>query len=595
MTTAYTSLLGLALPVTGELSGTWGDVVNQQITGLLDSAVAGTTTLSTDGDVTLTTTEGASNQSRQAILLCSGARTAARNITAPARSKIYTVINATTGGYAVTIRGSGPTTGISVPAGQTAVVAWNGSDFVDASNYVGGNLLVNGTLTVTGTSTLTGAATLTANPTLSAGAANSIPYLNGSKVLTSNAVTLGLNSSGQLLLNSNVVGNLSSPSTLAAAATLNGQVYLPYTVTGYNPLTLGNFGNYNFVAGSAVSGACTGFRISNWNENANGSTTFQAGSDQGADAGFVFQQASTVGYGNGIVNNLLVMVRDSTTFYTANTARMVIDSIGSVGLGVNPSAWNTAGSGRAIQFLNSTNSGANRSSAVASWYGAFGIMNDCYYGTDNNFKYYSGQAAALYQQSAGTHAFLSAGTGTAGNTITFTTVLAAEKDKSIALQGASTQTGTGITFPATINGSSNVNTLDDYEEGTWAPIIQNDAGTPYPYVSRGGNYVKVGNTVTAYAYFQRTTSATSGSYALLSGLPFSVVVASGSYPTMLGMWAAGGSGDGILRNGPTGSIGLTGGGFAYMYYINGTTNTLWNPPSSTAGDVICFQMTYVSA
>jgi len=150
MATAATSLLGLALPVTGELSGTWGDTVNNSITSLLDSAIAGTTTLSTDADVTLSTTTLAANQARQAILLCSGARTVQRNITAPAQSKIYTVINATTGGFAVVIRGVGPTTGISVPAGQTAVVAWNGSDFVDASNYVNGNLRVNGTLTVTG-------------------------------------------------------------------------------------------------------------------------------------------------------------------------------------------------------------------------------------------------------------------------------------------------------------------------------------------------------------------------------------------------------------------------------------------------------------
>ena len=80
MATSYTSLLGLALPVTGELSGTWGDTVNNSITSLLDTAVAGTTTLSTDGDVTLSTTTGASNQARQAILLCSGARTALRTI-----------------------------------------------------------------------------------------------------------------------------------------------------------------------------------------------------------------------------------------------------------------------------------------------------------------------------------------------------------------------------------------------------------------------------------------------------------------------------------------------------------------------------------
>ena len=93
MTTAYTSLLGLALPVTGELSGTWGDTVNNSITSLLDTAVAGTTTLSTDADVTLTTTTGASNQARQAIILWTASGTVTRYITAPAQSKIYTVIN----------------------------------------------------------------------------------------------------------------------------------------------------------------------------------------------------------------------------------------------------------------------------------------------------------------------------------------------------------------------------------------------------------------------------------------------------------------------------------------------------------------------
>jgi len=133
MTTAYTSLLGLALPVTGELSGTWGDTVNDQITSLTDAAIAGSTSLSTDGDVTLTTTEGAANQARQAILYCSGSRTAIRTITAPAHSKAYIVINATTGGFPVIVNGVGPTTGVSVPAGVRALIAWNGSDFVIVS------------------------------------------------------------------------------------------------------------------------------------------------------------------------------------------------------------------------------------------------------------------------------------------------------------------------------------------------------------------------------------------------------------------------------------------------------------------------------
>ena len=130
MTTAYTSLLGLALPVTGELSGTWGDTVNNSITSLLDSAIAGTQTLT--ADTTLTTTTGAANQARQAILLCSPA-SANITITAPAQSKAYIVIN-TSGTYTVKIRGVGPTTGVTLAVSETAVVAWNGSDFVKVSS-----------------------------------------------------------------------------------------------------------------------------------------------------------------------------------------------------------------------------------------------------------------------------------------------------------------------------------------------------------------------------------------------------------------------------------------------------------------------------
>ena len=175
MTTAYTSLLGLALPVQGELSGTWGDTVNNSITSLLDTSVAGTTNVSTDTDVTLTTTTGAANTARQAILLFSGARTALRTVTAPAQSKIYTVINATTGGFSVKLVGVGPTTGVTIVAGESAVCAWNGSDFVKVSNTAGSGSFTN--LTASGTVTFTG---LTASQAV---------FTNASDQLVSNAIT----------------------------------------------------------------------------------------------------------------------------------------------------------------------------------------------------------------------------------------------------------------------------------------------------------------------------------------------------------------------------------------------------------------------
>jgi hypothetical protein len=139
MTTAATSLLGLALPVQGELSGTWGDTVNNQITALLDSAIAGTTTISTDADITLSTTTLAANEAREAVILWTASGTATRYITAPAQSKTYIVINKTSGTQSIVIRGVGPTTGVTVPAGRSAIVAWNGSDFVAANSSVNGN------------------------------------------------------------------------------------------------------------------------------------------------------------------------------------------------------------------------------------------------------------------------------------------------------------------------------------------------------------------------------------------------------------------------------------------------------------------------
>lgn len=166
MTTFYTSLLGLALPATGDLTGTWGDTVNTAITALLDTAVAGTTTLNTDADITLTTTTGAANQARAAVLLHTATLTANRSIIAPAQSKAYVVINSTTGGFSVTLKGVGPTTGVLVSAGKAALCVWNGSDFalVASSSLVDLASGVTGVLPIAngGTGAASAAAALTA-------------------------------------------------------------------------------------------------------------------------------------------------------------------------------------------------------------------------------------------------------------------------------------------------------------------------------------------------------------------------------------------------------------------------------------------------
>jgi hypothetical protein len=146
---AKTSLIGLTLPATGTLSGQWGDTVNNAISQIVDVAVAGTQTITTDADIDLAVTEGTyastgltANSSQYAILLCTGARTALRYINTPKQSKMYVVINDTTGGFAVTVRGgpTSPTTGVTVAAGTRAIIAWDSSASVlDFVNVGGGS------------------------------------------------------------------------------------------------------------------------------------------------------------------------------------------------------------------------------------------------------------------------------------------------------------------------------------------------------------------------------------------------------------------------------------------------------------------------
>jgi len=159
MTTAYTTLLGLALPVQGELTGTWGTEVNNSITQLLDDAIAGTATASvTSGDWTLTDTgSGVPNQARCAILIATGTPGVSRNIIAPARSKGYFVVNQSDA--AVVLKGAS-TTGISVPTNKSALVVWNGSDFVTAVSPSS-----NGTVTTVSVASANGFTGSVSNPT----------------------------------------------------------------------------------------------------------------------------------------------------------------------------------------------------------------------------------------------------------------------------------------------------------------------------------------------------------------------------------------------------------------------------------------------
>ena len=100
--------------------------------------------------------------------------------------------------------------------------------------------------------------------------------------------------------------------------------------------------------------------------------------------------------------------------------------------------------------------------------------------------------------------------------------------------GAKLQTYDGLTFPATQVASSDPNTLDDYEEGTFTPTVigLTTAGTG-TYSTQIGKYTKIGRLVTVEVFMDWSAHTGTGNMAF-SGLPFTIPVGTGSPGASLG-------------------------------------------------------------
>jgi hypothetical protein len=84
--------------------------------------------------------------------------------------------------------------------------------------------------------------------------------------------------------------------------------------------------------------------------------------------------------------------------------------------------------------------------------------------------------------------------------------------------------GSGISFPATQSASSDANTLDDYEEGTWTPTIigTTTAGTA-TYSGQVASYTKIGRMVQIVGYINWSSGTGTGPAMRIAGLPFTVL------------------------------------------------------------------------
>jgi hypothetical protein len=231
MANTYSSSLRLIIQQDGTNQGTWGGYTNTNIASLIEQAITGVGAITVSGssNYTLTVTNGASDEARNAVLNITGTLTAAINVICPTAAKTYIVKNGTTGGFAITLKTSAGT-GISVPNGKTMTLYCNGTDVVSSIDYLAG--------------------TATSATNIVGGAAGSIPYQSGSGTTS----LLAASTNGYVLTLSGGLPSWASP-------TATGVTTFSAGTTGLTPSTASS-GAVTLAGTLAVANGGTGVTTS---------------------------------------------------------------------------------------------------------------------------------------------------------------------------------------------------------------------------------------------------------------------------------------------------------------------------------------------
>ena len=152
----YSPSLRIQLITTGDQAGVWGNTTNVNLGTLIESAIAGYTSVSvTSANQALTALDGLPDESRNMVLALTTTTTAAFAVYAPPAEKTYTIYNASL--YAATIYNSsvlGNTTaagaGVVIPAGKTMTIWSDGTNFALQNTHIIGTVVGNVTGNLTG-------------------------------------------------------------------------------------------------------------------------------------------------------------------------------------------------------------------------------------------------------------------------------------------------------------------------------------------------------------------------------------------------------------------------------------------------------------
>jgi hypothetical protein len=233
-----------------------------------------------------------------------------------------------------------------------------------------------------------------------------------------------------------------------------------------------------------------------------------AGASWGTNNLTVARNGSTIG---GLAEDLVCDITGaSVQFVYDGTTWEVYAQIG--GNGGTGGGGSVAGSDTQIQF---NNSGAFGASSALTFSGTQLSVGN---GTEGTV-YFNGSSFGLIKSLSDLYYD--------GNTQIFRTAAGAESMRMVSsgalvLKGGNaTPGGTGITFPATQSASSNANTLDDYEEGTWTPAISGTtSASGQTYSDQTGTYTKIGNTCTITGRIALSNKGTITGQPIITGMPF---------------------------------------------------------------------------
>jgi len=191
MASTYSTSLKLTLMGDGDQAGLWGQTTNTNLGTLLEQAITGVQSIvMADANYTLTSFNGVTDEARNAVLVVTGTNNAQRDLIPPVVKKLYTIVNNTTGGYAIRVIGASGT-GVNIPNGATCLVYCDGTNFVNGLSGSAGNFSVAGNISATGNAAVTGNVAVTGTIT---GNGVGISAINASNIASGTVATARLGS-----------------------------------------------------------------------------------------------------------------------------------------------------------------------------------------------------------------------------------------------------------------------------------------------------------------------------------------------------------------------------------------------------------------